>query len=57
MTRLTPLMAARCIWSTAVVGAMLLMPSVALGQTTTRGETYAITRAKGPIVIDGNLGD
>src|SRR5215475_13440307 len=57
MSRLTPLMAARCIRSAAVLAATLLMPCVALGQTTTRGEAYAITRAKGPIVIDGNLGD
>ena len=39
------------------MAAMLLMPCVALAQTTTRGETYAITRAKGAIAIDGNLND
>jgi hypothetical protein len=39
------------------MAAMLLMPCIALAQTTTRGETYAITRAKGAIAIDGNLND
>jgi hypothetical protein len=39
------------------MAAILTMPFVAHAQTSTRGETYTITRAKGPIVIDGNLND
>jgi len=39
------------------MAAMLVMPAAAAAQTSTRGETYGITRAKGPIVIDGNLND
>jgi len=38
----------------AIVAAI---PAAAEGQAATRGETYAITRAKGSIVIDGNLSD
>ena len=41
----------------AVTAAIAGMPPTASAQTTTRGETYAITRAQGPIVIDGNLND
>jgi hypothetical protein len=36
---------------------MLTAGHVANAQTSTRGETYEITRAQGPIVIDGNLND
>ena len=49
--------AARCIWSTAVTVAIVLLSSSAHAQTTTRGETYAIARAAGPIVIDGKIDD
>ncbi len=37
--------------------AAILAPGAVRAQTTTRGETYAIQRAKGAIVIDGNLSD
>jgi hypothetical protein len=39
------------------MAAMLSAATTANGQTSTRGETYAITRAKGQIVIDGNVND
>ena len=41
------------------MNAMLILAAAAHAQTSTstRGETYAITRAKGSIVIDGNLND
>ena len=39
------------------MAAMLILASIAHAQTSTRGETYAIARAKGPIVIDGTLND
>jgi len=39
------------------MAAMAVMAAPAAAQTSTRGETYAITRAKGAIVIDGNLSD
>jgi hypothetical protein len=39
-----------------LVGALALTQG-AQSQTSTRGETYAITRANGSIVIDGNLDD
>jgi len=57
MSRLSELMAARRIFRTVAVAAMLGVALPAAAQTSTRGETYAITRAKGPIVIDGNLSD
>src|SRR5881227_3714040 len=47
----------RCILSTAVMAAMVCAVVTANAQTATRGETYAIARAKGQIVIDGNLND
>jgi hypothetical protein len=47
---------ARCILS-AALAAVIVWAAPAFAQTSTRGETYAITRAKGPIVIDGNLSD
>ena len=56
ISRLSPLMAARCILSTAVTAAIALMSSAAHAQAT-RGETYSITRARGAIVIDGTLND
>jgi len=40
----------------AVAAAILSVASPVLAQTT-RGETYSITRAQGPIVIDGDLSD
>jgi hypothetical protein len=49
-------MSARGIVSAAVTVVIAGMPPSASAQTT-RGETYAITRAKGAIVIDGNLND
>src|SRR5580704_9132934 len=50
-------MPARCILSAAVMTAIAASASSTSAQTSLRGETYAITRAKGPIVIDGNLSD
>jgi len=51
-------MSFRCISTSAGLALALVMAAgSARAQTTTRGETYAITRAKGPIVIDGNLSD
>ena len=41
----------------ALTAAIAASPALARAQTSTRGETYSITRAKGPIVIDGNLSD
>ena len=41
--------------SLAIAGVLACAPAAA--QTSTRGETYAIRRAAGPIVIDGNLND
>jgi hypothetical protein len=43
--------------STAALAAALGTAAPAFPQSTTRGETYTITRAKGPITIDGNLND
>lgn len=57
MFRLFEMMSARCIVSAAVMTAILGSASSAPAQTSQRGETYAITRAKGPIVVDGNLSD
>ena len=51
------MMSARCILSTAVMAAITASASSASAQTSLRGETYAIARAKGAIVIDGNLSD
>jgi hypothetical protein len=56
ISRLSPLMAARWISSTAVTAAIALTSCAAHAQTT-RGETYSITRARGAIVIDGTLDD
>jgi uncharacterized protein DUF5916/cellulose/xylan binding protein with CBM9 domain len=50
-------MTARCILGTAVTAAILTLPGIAHAQISTRGETYTIGRAKGPVVIDGNLND
>ena len=51
-------MSARCILSTAAALAIVASTAaVTSAQTVTRGESYAIARAKGPIVIDGNLSD
>jgi hypothetical protein len=50
-------MSARCILSTAVMAAITASASSASAQTSLRGETYTIARAKGAIVIDGNLSD
>jgi hypothetical protein len=41
----------------ALMAAHLIWPAGAVAQTSTRGQTYAITRAKGSIVVDGNLDD
>ena len=40
-----------------MTAAILAAGAPAGAQSVTRGETYAITRAKGPITIDGNLSD
>ena len=50
-------MSARCVLSTAAVAAVLGCAAPADAQAVARGETYAITRAKGPITIDGVLND
>jgi Domain of unknown function (DUF5916) len=55
--RLTPLMSARRVLSLAILTSLPMLASPVLAQTPVRGETYAITRAKGPITIDGNLSD
>ena len=58
MARLSDSMSARCILSTAAAAvAVVLGGAVPAVAQTTRGETYAITRAKGPITIDGVLND
>src|SRR5258708_31793061 len=57
MSRLSEVMSARCILCTAVMAAIAASASSASAQTSLRGESYAITRAKGPIAIDGNLSD
>jgi hypothetical protein len=57
VSRLSETMSVQCILSTAVTVAMLAAAVPAGAQSSTRGETYPITRAKGPIVIDGNLSD
>ena len=49
--------ARRSVSAAVVTAAIGGMPPSASAQTSTRGETYAITRAQGPIVIDGNLND
>jgi hypothetical protein len=51
-------MSARFVLRAAVAVAIVAaIPATGVAQTATRGETYSITRAKGPIVIDGNLSD
>ena len=50
-------MSARFFHSTLLLMALVVASAPAAAQTTLRGETYAITRAKGPIVIDGTLSD
>ncbi len=50
-------MPTRCILSTAIIAAITASASSTSAQTSLRGETYAIARAKGTIVIDGNLSD
>jgi hypothetical protein len=57
MPRLRELMSARGIVSAAAAVAIAGLSPSASAQTSTRGETYTITRAKGPIVIDGTLND
>ena len=56
-TRLRRLMTLRRMLSAALLVAMALIPRVMHGQTTTRGESYSIARAKGPIAIDGVIDD
>jgi len=55
--RLTLLMSARCIVRAAIPIALAALASPSFAQTSVRGETYAISRAKGAITIDGNLSD
>src|SRR5204862_3104100 len=58
MSRLRQAMSARFILRAAMAAAIVAaIPATGVAQTATRGETYSITRAKGPIVIDGNLSD
>ena len=57
VSRLSEAMSVRCILSTAVAAVMLAVAVPAAAQSSTRGATYPITRAKGTIVIDGNLSD
>src|SRR5437764_474565 len=49
-------MSDRCLPG-AVVAAILCFAWPAAAQTIPRGETYQISRATGPIVIDGDLSD
>jgi hypothetical protein len=55
--RLTLLMSARCVVHAAIAVAFAALASPSFAQTSVRGEAYAISRAKGPITIDGNLSD
>ena len=58
MARLSDSMSARWVLSTAAAAvAVVLGGAVPAVAQTTRGETYAITRAKAPITIDGVLND
>src|SRR5438552_11323473 len=57
MARLSDSMSARCVLSTAAAAVVFVSAAPVVAQTTTRGATYAVTRAKGPITIDGNLND
>ena len=50
-------MSARWILSTAVMAAIAASASSTSAQMSLRGETYTVARAKGTIVIDGNLSD
>jgi hypothetical protein len=50
-------MSVRRVLGAAVTVAVVAAAAPAAAQVVTRGETYAITRAKGPIVVDGNLLD
>ena len=43
--------------STAATAAILAFASPLAAQSSQRGETYRVTRAKGPIVVDGDLSD
>lgn len=54
--RLTLLMSARCLLQALLTALVVATPS-ASAQTALRGETYAISRAKGTITIDGDLSD
>src|SRR5215510_5035484 len=57
--RLTLAMPGRCFGRAFVAIAILLglLTAPAFAQTSVRGETYAIGRAKGSITIDGSLSD
>jgi hypothetical protein len=57
--RLTLAMSGRCFGLTSIAIAIVLgvLAAPSFAQTSVRGETYAITRAKGSITIDGNLSD
>ena len=54
--RLTPLMSAGSVHA-AMALVLFALASPSFAQTSVRGETYAINRAKGSITIDGNLSD
>src|SRR5215475_4253261 len=57
--RLTLAMSGRCSGLTSIAIAIVLgaFSGASFAQTSVRGETYAISRAKGSITIDGNLSD
>jgi hypothetical protein len=55
--RLTPLMSARSVQHPAMALILFALASPSSAQTSVRGESYAINRAKGSITIDGNLSD
>src|SRR5262249_36560401 len=54
---LTRRMSARGFRHTAMAFVLVALASSSSAQTSVRGETYAISRAKGSISIDGNLSD
>jgi hypothetical protein len=57
MSRLSESMSARCSLGAGVTALIVGLATQVGAQTVARGEAYAITRAKGAIVVDGNLND
>jgi hypothetical protein len=56
-SRLTLPVSARCVRHAAILIAFATLASPAFAQSSVRGESYAISRSKGSITIDGNLSD